>query len=250
MANQKITELAAITPTTDDALAVVDDPGGTPVSKKLLISQLISSLGLSNVTIQTLNAGTTTYTPTSGMKKVLLILVGGGGGGQNVTAADDASGGGGGGGTVIYLATAAQIGASDPCVIGTGGSAAGAGNSTTMVDLSLTAGGGGTGAATGNTTTVGVSAAGGTGGTATGGNLNIPGMPGGRGMIYSTADGKGGYGGDSVFGHGAAETATAGSAIAGSAYGGGGSGAHTLDDTNRSGGAGADGVIYAIEFIA
>lgn len=41
MADQKLTALTAIgTPTTDDLLYMVDDPGGTPLSRKMTIAQL------------------------------------------------------------------------------------------------------------------------------------------------------------------------------------------------------------------
>lgn len=252
MANQKITELTALTaPTTDDLLAAVDDPSGTPVTKKLTILNLLT-LAISNVTVQTLTSTAGTYTPTTAMRKVLFVLVGGGGGGASVTAADDAGGGGGGGGTVIKLSTAASVGASQAYVAGPLSNASSSGYSTTISGLSLTAGGGGAGAATGLTTTLGASAAGGTGGTASGGDLNIPGKPGMRAIIYSGTSGSGGSGGtggDSVFGKGGAQSGSDTAGNAGTAYGGGGGGAHCADDTNRSGGTGAAGVIYAIEFL-
>ena len=244
MADQKITQLTELTaPTTDDMLAVVDDPAGTPLSKKLSILNLLT-LAISNVVVQVLSSASGTYTPTTAMKKVLFILVGPGGNGGNVTAADDASGGGGGGGTVIYLATAAEIGADEAYAVGQS-----SGNNTTIAGLSLTAASGGNGAATGNTTTLGTQAAGGTGGAATGGNLNIPGMPGMRALIYDTTNGCGGSGGRSVFGHGGAQSGTNTAGNAGTAYGGGGGGCHTSGDVDRSGGAGAAGVIYAIEYL-
>lgn len=43
MANVKITELSeATTPTTDDLVAIVDDPGGTPVTKKSTLANLLT----------------------------------------------------------------------------------------------------------------------------------------------------------------------------------------------------------------
>lgn len=249
MADQKITALTALTaPTTDDLLAIVDDPSGTPVTKKITLANLIggaSALFLSNVVVQTLTSASGTYTPTSGMKKVLFIAVGPGGNGADITAADESSGGGGGGGTCIRLMTAAQIGASKSYTVGQS-----SGNNTTVDTTAVVANSGSNGSATGNTTTVGVGAAGGAGGTASGGDLNIPGEPGMRAIIYSTTHGSGGAGGSSRFGHGGAESGTEASGNAGTAYGGGGGGAHTAGDTNRSGGAGAAGVIYAIEFLS
>jgi hypothetical protein len=244
MADQKITQLTELTtPTTDDMLAVVDDPAGTPLSKKLSILNLLT-LGLSNVTVQVLTSATPTYTPTTAMKKVLFILVGPGGNGGNVTAADDASGGGGGGGVVIKLNTAAQVGGSQSCTVGQS-----SGNNTAISGLSLTASSGSNGSATGNTTTLGTQAAGGAGGAASGGDLNIPGMPGMRALIYDTTNGCGGSGGNSVFGLGGAQSGTNVAGNNGTAYGGGGGGCHTNADVDRSGGAGAAGVIYAVEFL-
>src|SRR5678815_900003 len=132
MADQKITALTALTaPTTDDLLAIVDDPAGTPVTKKISILNLLK-LFVSNVTIQTLTSSSGTYTPTSNMKKALVIAVGGGGGGGNVTGVDQNSGGGGGGGTVIRLFTAAEITGHDGYAVGAASSAGGNGNNTTF----------------------------------------------------------------------------------------------------------------------
>ena len=46
---------ALTTPTTDDLLAIVDDPSGTPVTKKVTIANLLT-LFISNVTVQVLTA--------------------------------------------------------------------------------------------------------------------------------------------------------------------------------------------------
>lgn len=249
MADQKITQLTALTtPSTDDLLAIVDDPSGTPITKKITLLNLLT-LFLSNVTVQVLTSSSGTYTPTTGMKKCLVIAVGSGGAGGDVTAVDETSGGGGGGGTVIRLFTAAEITGHDGYAVGQ--AATGAGNNTTFSSSPtlLTAGGGGVGAVSGLTTTLGVSSAGGTGGTATGGDLNIPGEVGERGLTFDTTNGYGGCGGRSVLGMGGARSASASAGNNGTAYGGGGSGAHTADDTNRNGGDGAAGVIYVIEFI-
>lgn len=249
MADAKITQLTALTtPATEDLLAIVDDPSGTPVTKKAALSDILK-LFLSNVAIQVLTSSSGTYTPTTGMKKCLVIAVGSGGAGGDITNIDEVSGGGGGGGTVIRLFTAAEIVGHDGYTVGQ--SASGAGNNTTFSSSPtlLTAGGGGVGAASGNTTTLGASAAGGSGGTATGGDLNIPGEPGGRGLMFSTSLGLGGYGGRSVLGAGGAEPAADTGGNNGTNYGGGGSGCHTSADVNRTGGDGAPGVIYVIEFL-
>jgi len=251
MADTKITGLTALTtPTTDDVLAVVDDPGGSPVTKKLSILNLLT-LAISNVVVQTFTSGAgATYTPTTGARKTLWIVVGGGGGaggtggGTTITGVDEMSGGGGGGGCVIKLAASA----STTYTVGAASAAGGAGNSSTVTSPALTAGGGGVGTAVA-TVTSGTQAAGGTGGTASGGDLNIPGEPGMRGISYGSVDGCGGAGGDSVFGKGAAQSGSAAAGTNGGAYGGGGGGAHTADGTDRAVGAGAAGVIYVIEFL-
>ena len=247
MANQKITELTALTtPATEDLLAIVDDPAGTPVTKKITLANLLT-LFLSNVVVQTLTSASGTYTPTTGMKKVLMIAVGPGGNGAGVTNVDEAGGGGGGGGCVIKLFTAAEIGASQPYAVGQS-----SGNHTELGTSGalLSANSGQNGSATGNTTTLGAQATGGGGGLATGGDLNIPGEAGQRAVIYSTAHGCGGAGGSSAFGNGGAPSGTEAAGNNGTAYGGGGGGAHTAGDTDRSGGTGAVGVIYAIEFLS
>lgn len=204
---------------------------------------------LTNVVVQTFGAGSANYTPTAGMVSVLVILVGGGGPGASVTAADDVSGGGGGGGTCIRLCTAAEVGENKAYVVGAAKTPGGNGNGSTFAVNSMAAGGGATGVATGNTITLGILGAGGVGGTASGGDLNIPGQPGFRGIMYSTSACCGGAGGDSVLGAGGGESGTAAAGNNGSGYGGGGSGAATSDDTNRDGGTGAAGVLYCIEFI-
>jgi hypothetical protein len=244
MANQKITALTALTsPATEDLLAIVDDPSGSPVTKYITLANLLT-LFVSNVVVQVLSSASGTYTPTAGMKKCLMIAVGPGGNGGNVTAADEASGGGGGGGTAVKLFTSTDIGASKPYTVGQS-----SGNNTTLNTTTLVANSGSNGSVTGNTTTVGVSAAGGAGGSASGGDLNIPGAPGERGVIYSTADGCGGAGGSSVFGMGGGPSGTEAAGNAGTAYGGGGGGAHCAGGVDRSGGSGAAGVIYVIEFL-
>lgn len=244
MANQKITQLTALTtPATEDLLAIVDDPSGTPITKKVTLANLLT-LFVTNVVVQVLTSASGTYTPTTGMKKCLMIAVGPGGNGANITGADDASGGGGGGGTAIKLFTAADIGASKPYTVGQS-----SGNNTTLNTTTLVANSGSNGSATGNNATLGANAAGGAGGTASGGDLNIPGEPGQRSITYSTTHGSGGAGGSSVYGHGGAASGSDAAGNNGAAYGGGGSGAHTSADADRNGGTGAAGVIYVIEFL-
>jgi len=243
--------IALMTPTTDDLLVAVDDPSGTPATKKLALSNLISSLLLTNVVVQVKTVGSGTYTPTAGMKKVLGIAVGSGGGGGGGINTDSSGGGGGGGGTVIRLMTAAQIGASKAYVVGAGGAAAGNGNATTLdaAGALMNAGGGALGSAGATSTTVGTTTAGGAGGTATNGDLNIPGEPGERGTIFDGTNGYGGRGGNSMFGFGGAESIINTAGNAGTAYGGGGGGGHASATTDKAGAAGADGILFLLEFL-
>lgn len=251
MADQKITDLTALTAPADaDLLAIVDDVVGTPITKKGTIADLLK-LTVRNVVIQVLTSSSGTYTPTAGMKKVLAIAVGGGGGSPAETGADAATGGGGGGGAAIRLLTAAQIGASKAYTVGQ--SSTGAGNSTTLDSGTLLqATGGGVGASTGNSTTLGVQAKGGQGGIGSNGDINIRGGSGGPGVIYSTSQGQGGMGGNSIFGgggRGGVLTTTVEQGEAGGAYGGGAGGGHTSDGTDLNAIAGAAGVLIMIEFL-
>lgn len=246
MADQKITQLDELTtPTADDLLVVVDDPTGSPVTKKLPISSFFS-LGLSNVTVQTLTSATGTYTPTTGMKKCLVFCIGAGGSGANVTVADGASGGGGGGGTAIRLFSKAEVGSSVSYGVGAGVANNNGNNSYFLACSGI---GGAVGVSTANTTTLGVTGAGGVGGTPTGGDINVEGGDGGRGIVFSTTNGMGGNGGASMFGGGGLGSGTTANGNAGGFPGGGGGGCASSDDTDHTGGTGADGVIYVIEFL-
>lgn len=248
--DKAIWELAALTTAAlADILAIVDDPSGTPITKKLALTDL-RTLTCSDVVVQVKTVGSGTYTPTAGMRQVLAIGVGGGGGGDGGINTDSAGGGGGGAGTCIRLLSASDIGASKAYVVGAGGSAGNAGTATTIDSGTLlNAGGGGAGAAGTTSTTAGTRTAGGTGGSASNGDINIPGMPGGIGVIFDTTNGNGGNGGSSALGFGALSPAANTAGSSGQAYGGGGSGGHASSTANRVGGAGADGILYLIEFI-
>jgi hypothetical protein len=249
MADTKITGLDPnTTPAVGDLLVMVDDPGGSAATQKMTIAALLA-LAVSNVTMQVIGAGSGDYTPTTGMKKVLIILVGGGGGGGSVTGTDSYGGGGGGGGTCIRLCTAAEIAANHAYVVGAASAAGGAGNNSTFSCNTMVANGGAVGVASADSTTLGTLGAGGAGGTASGGDLNIPGQAGQRGVVYSTSFGLTGMGGNSMFGGGAAQAVTESAGANGGAYGGGGSGGGSSAGTDRAGGAGAAGVMYCIEFL-
>jgi hypothetical protein len=245
MPDSTIWNLTALTtPALEDVLVAVNDPAGTPATNKLILSDLLAALALSTVVVQTKTVGSGTYTPTTGMKKVLGIAVGGGGAGAGGVNTDSAGGGGGGGATCIRLMTAAQIGASKAYVVG----AAGAATTLDAAGALMNAGFGAAGTAGATFSTVGVSVAGGAGGTSTNGDLNIPGEPGERGIIYSGTTGWGGNGGRSVFGAGGVGV-NAGAGAAGTGYGGGGAGGHAATAGDQGGGAGTAGVLYLIEFL-
>lgn len=243
-ADEAIWDLDALTtPALEDLLAVVDDPGGTPATKKLTLSNFLAALALSNTVVQVKTVGSGTYTPTAGMKKVLAIAVGGGGAGGSGTNTDSAGGGGGGGGTVIRLLTAAQIGASKAYVVGAAGAA-----TTLDAGTLMNAGAGGAGGDGSQAAGLGLHATGGTGGTAANGDLNIPGCAGGAGITYSTTHGMGGTGGNSVFGFGGQPGGSDVVGADGAAYGAGGAGGHAAGTPNRLGGAGSAGILYLFEF--
>lgn len=257
MADNPIWLLTALTdPILTDLLLAVDSPASSAITKKLAISAL-ATLAVTDVAIQVKTVGSGTYTPTAGMKKVLGIAVGGGGGGDSGLITDSAGGGGGGGGTVIRLMTAAEIGASKTYVVG----AAGLGHTSTQVSTAgtattldaagalMNAGGGAQGTAGAAFSAIGVSVAGGAGGTAANGNLNIPGMAGQRGTIYSGADGTGGKGGNSVFGFGGGGGISNIAGTVGGNYGGGGAGGHASGSPDRAGTDGAPGILVLLEFL-
>jgi hypothetical protein len=249
MSDNPIWLLSELTdPVLTDLVAAVDDPSGTPASRQVALSDF-AKLTVRDVVVQVFGAGSGTYTPTAGMKKVLGIAVGSGGGGGGGINTDSCGGGGGGGGTVIRLMTAAQIGSSKAYVVGAGGAAANNGNASTLdTGTLMNASGGALGSAGSTSTTPGVQTAGGHGGAAANGDLNIPGKGGSHGVMFSGTRGVGGDGGDSVFGMGGDGTNN-GDGLPGDLYGGGGGGGHAATAADRPGAVGADGVLYLIEFI-
>jgi hypothetical protein len=256
MPDSTIWDLTALTdPILADLLAVVDDPSGTPMTKKLALTHF-AALTVSSVVVQVKTVGSGTYTPSAGMRKVLIIAVGGGGSGAGGINTDSAGGGGGGGGTVIELMDASFLeGPTGSYVVGAGGTAGGAGGSTLLTNFSggglISALGGSAGTAGATFSVVGVQVAGGAGGTSSGlgTGLFISGKAGERGVIFSATAGYGGAGGRSAFGFGGASGGTNVAGAVGQAYGGGGSGGHAAASQDRAGADGADGILYLIEFI-
>jgi hypothetical protein len=206
-----------------------------------------------------------TYTPSANLLYAIIECVGSGGGGGGTQAGGgtvwDGGGGGGGGSYAKLIATAATIGSSQVVTIGVAGSAGavaggtgGNGGDTSVGTLCIGKGGSG---GTGGTTSAG--GVGGNGGIPGTGDLTVPGQRGFPGMLTTFSNnqyGFGGEGGSAALGFGAggitgavANTASQ-AGVAGSNYGGGGSGAITSGGaaSGTTGGAGALGVVFITEF--
>lgn len=265
MADQKTTALTALTtPSADDILPIVDDPGGSPVTKKITYEALAPGrlIGMQVITA----TGGGTYTPTTGTKAVVIELVGGGGGGGGTVQPGGSNvgfpGGGSGGGWLRKRLTANFSGASYSVgAKGTGGSAGNnAGNNGGDTTFQETGGGttytasggtGGTGAAGTASPALGGGIA---GGGCTNGDVQEPGGASHvRGSITSGNLTFSGRGGDSRYGHGARPaTATTNSSTAGvnaDGKGAGGSGAAACGSgAAQAGGDGSDGMIIIYEY--
>jgi phage-related tail fiber protein len=205
-----------------------------------------------------------TYIPTPGMKKVRIRIAGGGGGsgGASATTAGQtsASGGGAAGSYAEALLTAADIGMSQPVIIGAGG-AGGTASGTT-----------GTGGGTGGATSVGallsapggfgsifaIAIAGGAyglmvsgypGAPASGGNLvSMAGAPGYPGIAVNSST-LAGHGGSAPLGSGGLGTGTNGAISPGLGYGGGAGGVAVGPSLPaRNGAPGAGGVVIFEEY--
>ncbi len=224
---------------------------------------------VTQIKASTFAAGTSTYTPTTGMKYCIVEIVGGGGSGGAVTGGTagqcSAAGGGGGGGYSRKTYTAANIGASAAVVVGTGGAAASAGandgnsggtSSFTPAGTgpTLTCGPGTKGFACSKSAGAQLISAG-TGGAASGGDLNIPGQAAGLAATQAAAAlAYPGSGGNSALGLGGVgyvltiQTSQAGAAPSG--YGSGSSGASDINSGDHASNAAKDGVCIVTEFIS
>jgi hypothetical protein len=212
------------------------------------------------IVIQSFTTGTSTYTPTVGMKYCIVELQGCGGGGGATTACSgtqgSAAGGGGAGGYCAKAFTAATIGTSQTVVIGAVGTAGaisggsgGTGTQSTFGAL-LTSNGGAGGAGAGANGTA-ATAAGGAGGSSSSGTYNATGGAGTIGFTsgLASAASMGGTGGASYFGSGGTGS-TNGAGAAGVAYGGGGGGGATINSGSAAaGGAGGPGICIVTEYI-
>jgi hypothetical protein len=220
-----------------------------------------SDLG-SLVGIQSLAAGTTTYTPSAGTKRALVWLcgAGGGGGAADWTSGTTFAGGGGGGAGSQSMYRVSAVSGTYTVSIGTGGAAGtvgvssgtgGTGNNTTFANGATTVtafgGVGGTQSAAGSA--VATALGGGGGAIATNGDFNPgAGDTGQHGVTLSGTVGWSGKGGHChPFGSGGASRTAQANGIGGVGFGSGGSGG-VATSADRTGGAGADGRILIFEF--
>lgn len=195
-----------------------------------------------------------TWTRPEGCAAVRVRLVGGGGGGGGVTNAASsaaAAGGGGGGGFAEKWITA---GLTDTVAVIVGaagaGGATGANNGIAGGDtsfggyLSATGGAGGTSMTAGTSPTTGAPGAGGSG---VGGDINLPGCSGERGIRSSGTVVIGARGGDSQLGAGAVNQGN-NDGSDGLGYGAGGGGGVTISTISRAGGSGTPGIVIVEEY--
>lgn len=200
----------------------VEAQAGTDNAKlmtALRTAQAIAALGSTTANVLAFTVSGT-YTPTAGYTSAVVIATGGGQGGGNV-ASGGTSSGGGAGRTVISTLNLSGL-AAQAVTIGAGGAA---------------------GTATGGNTSVGslVLAPGAGQATAAIGTFLIPGATGGTGIT------GGNKGATSFWGDGA-PSSNSGSGFAATVYGSGGSGAFATSGNSASGGAGAPGVVFILEF--
>jgi len=203
--------------------------------------------------------GTTTYTPSAGVRALYVEMVGGGGGGGGVLDAATNGAGAGGGGAGAYSAVyTTTIKASFACVVGakgTGG-ASGANNGNPGTDSTFdsasicTADGGAGGISQTVSAALQLGGLGGAGGLASAGvgDIKADGGQGRYGICLTAAIVQSGDGGDSHFGGGAMGRKTQGDGVAAANYGAGGSGGCNLSSAaSQAGGNGSDGLIRVWE---
>jgi len=200
------------------------------------------SVSGSLIKITYLTSGTS-FTTQASTTHMFVECVGAGGGGGAV--ASGAGGGGGGGGYAAKYFTVTGN-TSYTYSIGTGGTQAATGGSTTFtVSATTITATSGTGGGNGSAANSGDGVPG-VGGTGTNGDINIAGSGGGAtGSGYGGNYMHGGSGGNSMFGGGAASPST-GAGITGGLYGGGGSGGGY--GSGGTGSSGAQGMIRVTEY--
>ena len=257
-----INKVAITAPAISATLALAD---GSSLGTSGAFSTTLTTTGATNVTLPTsgtlattgvllsakvLTTGRSYSLSSSSVKSIVVYIIGGGGAGGGCPNTNGASGAGGGSGGMcikVYPNPAGPytygIGAAG---VGASGGNGGAGTATTF-DV-MTAGGGGGGTVGSGTT--GRPVVGGTGGTATGGDINLPGNVGEKGIRFVNTSGYGlaGIGGSTMFGSGGAGWASgaSGNGSAGTGYGAGGGG--SVGSTARAGGNGTIGAVIIFEY--
>lgn len=210
-------------------------------------------------------AGTSIYSPTSGLLYAILECVGGGGGGGGAVATSGQIFGGGGGGGGAYTrtyASASTINATTYTVtVGVGGigGTAGANNGTAggISSIgSLISANGGSGGKFGSSGQLGIGGAGGS--PSTTGTVLAGGGVGGSGIYWiagtsgATVSFPSGNGGSSIFGGGATglSSVSAANGMNGTNYGGGGSAGYSNSTSaGAAGGTGSPGIVIITEFL-
>lgn len=201
-----------------------------------------------------------TFTVPAGVTSIVVECWGAGGAGGGTTANSSRGGGGGAGGA--YARKTISVNEGETYTVTVGGVTAGAqsagatGAPSWFGDPSLVYAQGGAGGAAPN----GGTAAGGTGSAAASiGDVVFPGGSGANGTTTASGGGGGGAGSGGAGGNASGTTAgtgtaeyggngatgrtTGGNGSAGFIYGGGGSGAYVNNNTNRTGGSGAQGLV-------
>jgi hypothetical protein len=195
--------------------------------------------------------GTSTYIPTVGMVQCIVECCGGGGAGGGAKSLNGGSfgGTGTGGGAAGYcskLFTAAMIGASQPVIVGVGGTGVAGANGnpgTNTTFLTMTANGG----LGGIYSLVRPYSAGIPGSSASGGDYNFSGGYSGPASIFTL-----GFGGSSFFGGAGGQSVgvSNGNGYNAGSYGSGGGGATPFaSSTSSTGGNGSSGIVIITEYL-
>lgn len=251
----------------DSNLAVYDGLTGLLIKDGGITVASILAQITSTVTANAVTQSATTVFTSSGtwtkatlnpkFVKVTVIGGGGGGGGVNNTSLPSettVSGGGGAGGCSIKTIMASALGVTETVTVGgngNGGNTNGTngtagGTSSFGSHCQATGGAGGEGDPT--PTGANTKSDGGAGGIGSGGDLNFRGNAGGDGTCTQGYLSLSGVGAGSYMGGSRSGTTNA-TGLAGFSYGGGGTGTcDSGNNTGRSGGPGADGVVIIEEY--
>lgn len=266
-AGSEVGDIIIIKPTTqgqDETARVLEvshnDDGSI---KELSVYSAIDTKGIKGD--ETYFTASGTYTKPADLKFIIVEVQGGGGsgGGADSLSGNSSIGGpGGGGGYSRKKILASALDATETVTVGAGGVASGSsnspgntgGSSSFGVHCSVSGGGGGSPGA--DTTTAAMpagSGANGAGGTATGGDINIPGSEGTRGIMYRSASTMSGNGGGSFLAPNSGVN-TVGNLVAngidGKGYGGGSSGGCSsgASTAEANGGVGSSGIVIVHEY--